>query len=118
MGNIEATYVVTFDCRHVRIWQANPPIINETVWCPQCRKEVKVLSAPAEWRIRCRDCAYSRPFGTGKTGAEIAAAKHRQAHPGHVIEIRNGNVIANVFGLRDQTVTTSSSSCDPECLPF
>jgi hypothetical protein len=70
-----------------------------------------VKDAPDEYRIRCRNCVYSRPYGTAKLNAEIGATKHRKANPGHVVELRNGNRFVRTFdgrggGDRDLTVTS------------
>lgn len=98
------SYLVTFDCFHTRIFEEPAPRINEIIWCPNCRKEVRVTSAPPEWRIRCTVCVFSKRFGTGKANAEIAAAKHSVNHPTHAIEIRNGNLLVNTIENRNQTV--------------
>lgn len=100
------TYLITFSCNHTRVFQEPAPSIAEWLWCPRCRKNVQVKSAPAEWRIRCQDCQYTRRFGTGNSAADVAAAKHRNLKGGHVVSIFNGHELAYVIGERDLLVTS------------
>lgn len=70
------------------------------------------MFAPNEWRIRCANCIYSRPFGAAQLNAEISAAKHRQNHPDHVVKIFNGNKLVKAFGNRNQTVMPMTPESD------
>lgn len=104
---------VTFECGHKRVFPAPTPKVGEILWCPQCAKDVKVMFAPDEWRIRCTGCIYSRPFGAAQLNAEISAAKHRMKHPDHAVRIYNGAKLVKTFGdLRDRTVTPMIPGCD------
>lgn len=108
-----ATFLITFTCKHVRVFPEPAPKLGDVLWCLKCNADVRVESAPPEWRIRCEDCMYSPPgFGTGQINAEIAAAKHRMRKPGHVVRIINGRELVRTFGDRDQTVIPMSSESD------
>lgn len=107
------TFIITFACHHVRIFPEPAPKVGEILWCVKCNSDVRVKSAPAEFRIRCRDCMYAPAgYGTAQVNAEIAAAKHRMRKPGHVIDIVNGREVVRTFGERDQTVIPMSSESD------
>lgn len=111
------THVVEFSCKHVRTFDAPSPKVGEKLWCPQCRIEVVVTRAPAEFRIRCENCTHSKPFGAAKLNAEIGAAKHRMRYPTHVVRIYDGLKIVKTFRDRDQTVIPMSSPSDQQ-IPF
>lgn len=115
------THVVEFECHHTRIFIPPTPKVGDILWCPRCNGERKVITAPAEFRIRCQNCIYSRPFGAAKLNAEIAAAKHRLKNPDHVVRIFNGNEFIRQFPDervgRNQTVIPMSSERDPS-IPF
>lgn len=105
--------LITFSCGHNRLFAQPAPKQGETLWCLRCRNERKVISAPNEWKIRCRNCIYSRGFGAAQLNAEISAAKHRMKYPAHVVDIYNGQELRKSFGVsRDQTVIGSSPDSD------
>lgn len=97
-------YLVTLECLHTTFFRPPAPKVYSIIWCVRCRKEVKVINAPAEWRIRCVECIYSRPFGTSRSDAEIAIGKHRGKYPTHNVKLFNGHRLINIYGNRDQTV--------------
>lgn len=98
------TYAILFDCKHSRIFEDPAPKMGDLLWCPRCARNVRVESAPAEWRIRCQDCVYTRGFGRARVNAEVAAAKHRIKQPSHVVDLFDGNTKVRRFGERYQTV--------------
>jgi hypothetical protein len=105
MGEHNSRTLITYECGHSQLYGSPAPKLGEMVLCLRCRKYRKVITAPNEWRIKCRGCIYSRPFGQAQLNAEIAAAKHRMKNPAHIVDIWNGNVIRKSFGLdRNQTV--------------
>lgn len=105
MGEHSTKTQVTFECGHKWLFPAPVPKMGEILWCMKCRKESVVKFALDEFRIRCEGCTYSRPFGAARLGAEIAAAKHRQRFPGHVVRLLNGCEVVKRFGEnRYQTV--------------
>lgn len=107
------TRVILLNCKHSLIFREPFPAKGERVVCAKCSfREVTVIDAPAEIRIRCQDCGHSRPFGTARINGEIAAANHRKNHPGHVVEICDGKEVVRVFGTRDLTVIPMLPGCD------
>lgn len=71
------------------------------------------MFAPDEWRIRCRKCIYSRPFGAAQINAELSAIRHRRKNPDHPVGIYNGGKLVKTFGDdRDRTVTPMLPGCD------
>jgi len=116
MGEHKTTRVIEFDCHHSRTFPDPAPKVGEMLWCPRCNKDVRVIVAPKEWRIRCSGCIYSRPFGAAQINAEIAAAKHRLRNPDHVVRIYNGSSLVKTFGKSYQTVIKMSSDSDQ--IPF
>lgn len=115
--NSGVTYIVTFSCQHSRGFREPAPKRGEQLVCLKCSRTVTVIAAPAEYRIRCDNCGHCKPFGRAKINAEIAAAKHRMRHPGHVVRILDGAVTVGSFGDRDQTVIPMSPESDPRA-PF
>lgn len=92
-------FSVVFDCKHA-VDFTHPPMKGEDVWCFKCGKMRKVESAPEEWRIRCKRCAYGRRLGSMRLNAEIAASKHANKR-GHPVAIYNGKQLVYVVGERD-----------------
>jgi hypothetical protein len=89
--------LITYDCGHTQHYKNPYPKVGEMLYCLKCRMEVRVKLAPAEWRIRCRHCVYSRPFGDARLNAEISAAKHRRNHPSHVVALFQGGELIRTF---------------------
>lgn len=121
MGEHRATQVIEFECHHTRVFQQPAPKVGDILWCPKCNRDVGVIRGVSEWRIRCQNCIYSRPFGSAKLNAEISAAKHRMRNPAHVVRIYNGSKFVRQFPdkIKDgyQTVIPMSSNGDQQA-PF
>lgn len=121
MGEHKTTRIVEFECHHTRVFPDPAPKMGELLWCLRCAREVKVIRGSLEWRVRCMNCIYSRPFGAAKVNAEIAAAKHRMSHTDHVVGLYNGITLVRRFPDesrdRNQTVIPMTSDSDPE-IPF
>lgn len=121
MGEHKTTRIIEFDCRHTRVFPDPAPKVGDTLWCLRCNKDVRVVRGTNEYRIRCQNCIYSRPFGTARLNAEIAAAKHRMSHTEHVVHLYNGTEFLRRFPDRDQdrnqTVIPMTSDRDSE-VPF
>lgn len=113
MGEHNTRALISFDCGHSRLFANPAPRNGDVLWCVRCRKERKVMTAPGEWKLKCRNCVYSRSFGQAQLNTEIAAAKHRMNHPHHVVDIYNGQVIRKTFGVdRNQTVIGQTPDSD------
>src|SRR3546814_1074844 len=69
--------VIEFACRHRREFPAkgNIPQKGDAMYCLKCRAETTVIKHLEEYRVRCSDCRYSRPFGAAKTRSEIARSE-------------------------------------------
>lgn len=93
------SFMVNLDCpyRHSVEFVVSPPKIGETVWCLRCQEYRKVTHAPAEYRIRCRSCRYSRTFGRAKITAEMKAASHRSRNPSHTVVMYDGREVVHTF---------------------
>lgn len=115
-GN-SVSYMVTFSCKHSRIFNSPVPVIGDQLWCPKCRAVRAVESAPAEYVIRCKTCTYTRKFGTSQINCEIAAAKHRLSKPGHVVKMFNGHDLVRTFEDRYQNVIPMMPDSNQSC-PF
>ncbi len=96
--------VVEFDCKHRREFPAkgNIPPVGDTMICLRCREAVKVAKHLEEYRVRCSDCRYSRPFGAAKTRAEIAASKHHNRYPYHEVKLWLGARTVHVWKRNEQ----------------
>lgn len=106
MGNtpFQRFTVVEFDCKHRREFPAknNPPAVGDILYCLQCRDSVKVTKHLEEYRVRCSDCRYSRPFGANRLQAEIAASKHHNRYPYHEVTMWLGARTARVWPKNEQ----------------
>jgi hypothetical protein len=113
MTEHDSRALVTFSCGHSQYFRYPAPKQGETILCLRCRICRMVISAPDEWRLKCRNCIYTRAFGQAQLNCEISAGKHRIKYPGHVVDIYNGNVVRKTFGVqRNQTVMRMSSDSD------
>lgn len=106
------THLIEFECHHTREFVQPTPKIGEVLWCFRCAESVRVIEAPAEYKLRCDDCSYSKPFGVARLNAEIAAAKHRMRHPGHTVKIFNGAKLVHSFADRYQTAIPMMQESD------
>jgi len=113
----KSNFMVLYSCYHTRVFKAPAPKIGEVMWCVRCRKEVVVMKAPPEIRIKCDDCSYGRGFGTARLNAEIQAAKHRLGNPTHTVHLYDGYKIAYTFGHRNQSEISMMQVSDQE-IPF
>lgn len=111
------SFIITFDCKHTRIFPAPSPKIGDLLWCPKCAKDVHVANAPAEWRLRCQGCGYSKPFGDARLNAEISIAKHRMKFPTHMVTLYNGHNKIKNYGESYQDVIPMMPERDSE-IPF
>jgi hypothetical protein len=103
------THTVELSCRHVLIF-AYPPVTGETIWCHWCSSEQKVVQAPAEFRVKCRDCRANGRFGRARITAEIFACKHRRKQSGHTVDLFDGLKIVFTFGHRDGQLSFGDSA--------
>lgn len=96
--------VVEFECKHRREFEAkgNIPPVGEVMICLRCRRETKVVKHLEEYRVRCSDCTYSRPFGASRLQAEIAASKHHNRFPYHQVTLWKGAAITHTWKRNEQ----------------
>jgi hypothetical protein len=78
-------------CKHLQEFKPRPEI-GDDVWCRLCRDYRKVLVLQSDYRARCRDCRYSRPFGRAMWAADQAARKHGDAK-GHTVDRYDGTTL-------------------------
>lgn len=102
--------VVEFACRHRREFPAkgNVPQKGDAIYCLRCRAETTVIKHLEEYRVRCSDCRYSRPFGAAKTRAEIAASKHHNRYPYHEVKLWLGARTVHVWKKNEQHLFAKS----------
>ena len=101
---MNVTHIVTYSCRHTAFFSEEVcPKIGEMVPCIRCREQVMVINAPAEYRIRCRKCKFSKAYGTSKTEAQLGSVRHKKGRPDHVVDLVNGKVIVQTFQDYTQT---------------
>lgn len=112
MANVPFTRftVVEFDCRHRREFPAkgNIPQVGDAMYCLRCRRETIVRKHLEEYRVRCSDCTYSRPFGANRLRSEIAASKHHNKFPYHEVTLWLGINKAHVWPKNEQKLFTES----------
>ena len=106
----ERYIVVEFACRHRREFTVkhNVPAIGESLYCLRCRRDTTVVKHLKEYRIRCSDCRYSRPFGANRLQAEIAASKHHNRFPNHLVTMWEGVDKAHEWARNDQKLFTKN----------
>lgn len=102
--------VVEFDCKHQREFEAkgNIPAVGDTMICLRCRHAVKVTKHREEYRVRCSDCTYSRPFGASRLQAEIAASKHHNRFPYHEVKLWLGAQSVHTWKRNEQHLFAKS----------
>lgn len=88
---------VRLECEHVLLFGSPSPMKGESLWCVRCQDMRRVVDAPVEYRVRCRRCAVSRPFGQARLNAEVFASKHANKY-GHRVAIYNGREL--IYELR------------------
>lgn len=82
--------LVLLNCRHRVHFREPVPVVGEVVYCVRCNAEATVHAAPDEWRMKCRNCHVNRPYGVERIACELAASRHAQKYPHHVVVIMNG----------------------------
>lgn len=76
-------------CRHTQEFRPAPEIGDE-VYCRRCHGYRHVLALQSDYRARCRDCNYSRPFGRAMFAADGAARRHGDKK-GHTVDRYDGS---------------------------
>jgi hypothetical protein len=107
------TFIITLDCWHSSVFKDPAPVIGDQIWCMKCQAYQVVRSAPAEYRIRCQKCTYSRTFGTSQINAEIAAAKHRMKRNSHTVLLMNGRRVVKRYQTDPASALTLGSETPP-----
>lgn len=100
MSNI--SHVITLSCDHILYFDEPSPVVGDSLWCRKCDSVSVVITAPAEFRMRCQKCGYARRFGRAKLDAEIAAQRHRMKHPSHAVLIFDGHRIIDRYRIVTQ----------------
>lgn len=102
--------VIEFDCKHRREFPAkgNIPVPGEEMYCLRCRAAVKVVQQLEEYRVRCSDCTYSRPFGAARLQSEIAASKHHNRFPYHEVKLWLGARTVRTWKRNEDHLFTKS----------
>lgn len=100
--------VVEYECRHRREFSAggHVPPVGENMYCLTCRRETVVIKHLDEYRVRCSDCRYSRPFGANRLQAEIAASKHHNRFPYHEVTMWKGHRSEHVWKRNEAKIFT------------
>lgn len=80
---------VTLECSHELYFRSYPPKKMERVWCPRCGDMRAVEVTAAEFRIKCRGCRLSRPFGRDEESAKLLGARHHNKR-GHTVQLFDG----------------------------
>jgi hypothetical protein len=109
MSRPQAIIPVILFCDHELLFKSYPPKMAERVWCPRCTDMQTVKVAPPEFRVKCRNCRLSRPFGQSREDAERLAAKHHNVK-NHTVELRDGYAVLYTWHgprARDETVIES-----------
>ncbi len=116
--------VIEFACKHRREFPAkgNIPAVGEAMYCLRCRAETRVIKQLEEYRVRCSDCRYSRPFGAAKIRAEIAASKHHNRFPYHEVNLWLGTRTVHTWKRNEQKLFTEplpeSGASGVDAYPF
>lgn len=107
--------VIEFACKHRREFPAkgNVPAKGDAIICLRCRSETTVVRKLEEYRVRCSDCRYSRPFGANSLQAEIAASKHHNRYPYHLVTLWHGVRKAREWPRNEQQLFTKALPGDP-----
>lgn len=97
---------------HTTIFSSSPPKIGELIWCRRCTEYQRVTVAPPEYRVRCRSCRLSRPFGRAKLTAEVFAAKHHTRNPAHTVALYDGQDVVQELRPQEQGLWADRSQSD------
>lgn len=93
-SRLTAIALLTCDC-HIK-FPLPAPKVGDLVWCTR-HHDVRVVSVDAEWRVKCRDCRYSRPFGAAELTAMTAGSKHGLIKR-HTVDVYRGGKRVHTVG--------------------
>lgn len=88
------------------------PEPGDEYWCPKHQVMTtvyRILSLEEQYIVLCRNCPHSRNKGIAKLNAEMGATRHSQLHPGHIVDVVDGN---------GEVIQTSSRDSPQETLDF
>jgi hypothetical protein len=105
---------VTYACGHVWFFRGTAPTRGALVWCRRCERDTRVSKGATNITVRCRACAWKAPYGASRIAADSAAITHKNAHTGHVVDVRDGSEILHTFG----TVTVPRPDSDTSEIPY
>lgn len=90
--------IVVFDCNHKRSFErARCPQPGDEMICVSCRKPVTVTDVVEEYRVRCSNCTFSRPYGQNRVQAEIVGSKHHNRYPHHEVKLFLGTKQVHIW---------------------
>lgn len=89
-----ATVIVMLTCDHSLVFtRSHQPKVSEILYCHRCQDMRKIVSANAQYTIKCDECRYGRRCGASKETAHEYAAKHTRTK-GHTVKIMlDGKVV-------------------------
>lgn len=83
---------VELSCRHVMSYAPPYPVLDDTVYCRECRDYRVVTGTIDDYRIRCVDCRLSRVYGRDHDRASRAASMHVLKYS-HTVSIMDGSEV-------------------------
>lgn len=104
---------VTFrQCFHVRYYQFPCPAVGDTIWCPDCKADRTVVTAPPSYRLSCNRCEFG---GKQSSKASLDAAlnnarRHVNSRKTHVVEVRNGSELVKTVEFGSESDSASGQS--------
>ena len=97
-------YLATLSCRsrldnkrHKISFKIAPPGMGDEIWCFKCNRMSKVIEAPYEYSIDCRDCRYGGHRDMDRYRLYNLADMHARQKRGHRVELRQGRVLLEAW---------------------
>lgn len=93
---------VILTCKHELTFSI-PASVGDEVYCGRCARYVIVeREAIGLIRNHCRQCPYTRYYGTDEAGAGRAASRHSMRHPDHDIDVEKDGAVIRTISMKDE----------------
>lgn len=104
-------------CHHEVEYGSPLPNRGDMVYCNKCRDYSVVLLLQASYKVKCRDCKYSRSFARAHFAADSAGNKHCR-FKGHTVELLDGSNVIHTFTPSGGTIEIPLPAGDDDPPPF
>lgn len=92
------------NCKCIKHFPSPGPANGSMVWCQfhQGMRQV-MFTNEGQWRLRCRQCQYSRKFGSNDMLCRVRAGNHARKYPHHLVDVfQPDDEIYKTYGKEEQ----------------